>query len=123
MTTTDYQSLRRSTNPVFHVFADTWDKGDPWGSAMAAGFAVCTVLDAVNASDRIDPGAGYSRGMAAPETLDDLADADEDSGTPYEDTMLATAVRSGQVTVDDLAAATRIISLYCDVLKAAGRDY
>jgi hypothetical protein len=117
-------TLRKSTNPVLTLASDSWDTGDLWGSGMAALAAVCDVLDAADALHLVDPGAGFSPPPYSPTpTLDDLADADETSGTPWETSVLAEQLRDGLVSLDDLRRASRILSLYLDLVRSAGLDY
>jgi len=114
-----------SSNQALRYAAEraNWDDHDPWGSGMMALAAVCDVLDAAGDADRIDPGAGYSRGMVAQDTLANLAHPEDEDGADYATVNLALAVESGDVTTDDLARASRILSLYLDLVKAAGQDY
>lgn len=114
-----------SSNAALQYAAEpiNWDNHDPWGSGMTALGAVCDVMFAMGASHLIEPGAGYRPGMGQSADLDALADADEEDGQDWATVSLAGAVRSGDVTVEDLARASRILHLYLDLVTAAGRDY
>ena len=61
--------------------------------------------------------------MVAQDTLANLAHPEDEDGADYATVNLALAVESGDVTTDDLARASRILSLYLDLVKAAGQDY
>jgi hypothetical protein len=114
-----------SSNAALRYAADpcNWDgEHDPWGSGMAALGAVCDVLYAMGESHLIEPSAGYRPAMGQSADLAALADADPEDEM-WDTVALAQAVRSGDVNADDLARASRILSLYLDLARDAGRDY
>ena len=112
----------RPSNTAIDMMIDGWDAGDPWGSAMCMLHACCTVLQATGDAEKIDPGAGW---VPAPGSLgwttEDLADPA--NGHDYETSWLAECVDDGTATITDIAKATRILSLYADLVRAAGKDY
>lgn len=115
----------RSTNPALDYLADNWDSHDSWGTGMMALGAVCDVLYAMGEADRIDPGAGFRPATGQDFTLAQLADPDfaDEWNIDYDTNVLATAVEDGEVSVDDLERASRILHLYLELARAAGRDY
>lgn len=118
----DLSDLRPS-NPAIDSLIDSWDHGDPWGSGVLALSAVCDVLEAMGEGGRVDPGAGYAPAKVATHpTLEEMAEnADDDFQSDA--SWLAESVLDGDVTEEDLARASRILSLYLDLVRAAGKDY
>lgn len=108
---------KRPHNPALDVMIDNFDGGDPWGSAMAMGFAVGDVAVALGNS-AVPAILDYSPGLAASSSLVDLI-----GGEDFDTSALASAVQSGEVSEVDLERCARILSRYLDLLKRAGRDY
>jgi hypothetical protein len=59
--------------------------------------------------------------MAPRQTLEELADGDEDGSCEAQ--AIATALLAGYLSARDLIESARILSDYLDALKGAGLDY
>lgn len=105
---------------------DAWDGGDPWGSAMSMAWAVAEVGAAY---DEYAPAATLDVvwGMGGHPSREELEEAtgelDYDGDVQFETRALAEGVQTGQVTMDDLRFAARVLDRYLDLCKAAGLDY
>lgn len=112
---------KRPHNPAIDAMIDSFDGGDPWGSAMAMAFAVAEVS---RAKGLTEPGAILEyrpSPIAGSVTLSQLAGGTTDSG--YEAEMLADAVIQGDVSDEDLTIAARVLHKYLHLCKTAGLDY
>lgn len=116
---------RTAYSPAIDHMIDSFDGGDPWGSAMAMAFALADVCEAVGLSVARDVLEYAPSPYVATPDLDALADADEDEDrdVSFEAACLASAYRSGAVTDADLERGARVLSRYLDLCKRAGRDY
>lgn len=104
------------------MMIDGWDGGDPFGSAMSMAWAVAEIGRVIG-----DPEPGQTLNyrpspLAGNVTLDEYAD-NEDASYDYETETLAQAVRSREVTADDLLFAARVLHRYIDLCVKAGKDY
>lgn len=90
------------------VVTDTWDYGDPWGSAMAAAFTLNDVLHL--AGGETNP--TYRPGMGGPAIEDD-----------HGGTELLDALESGELQVEQVERAERALDVLIDRLDADGRSY
>jgi hypothetical protein len=139
-TTGDYDGalaflgLRRplQLNPAVTAAREPGDDGDPWGSGMAAAWAVVTVADALGMD--IPAEMGYSRGATTRAVVDGLADALDCEGDSscddithgehdYATGLVAAEYRAGNITRDHLKLAMLTLSRYLDAARAAGLDY
>lgn len=121
-------TARRHHSPAIAAVIDSWDGGDPFGSAMGAAWAVAEVARAADAeaSSRIDGTLSVSWGMVPTLDLAEAADPEsrEDPGdVSFTTHCLAGAYLDGAVTVADLAFAARVLNRYIDLCTAAGLDY
>lgn len=99
-------------HPVSEVLSMFWDGGDPWGSAMAEGFAVCDfVTFHLDAQEEIPSELGYQPGMGGPGTED----------ARY--VMLVDSFERGDFSAADAYEYLPIVERYLDACKAAGLDY
>jgi hypothetical protein len=117
---------RRYHTPAIAYLIDGWDGGDPWGSAMSAGWAVAEVARAaavpgVDSALEISWGCGPVIDLG--EAADSLDDRDDNGDVSFETAILSAAYLSGDVTDDDLLFAARVLSRYLDLCKSAGLDY
>lgn len=104
-------------HPVSQALSLYWDGGDPWGSAMAEGFALCDfVTFYLDAREEIPNELGYS--PAAFGTAN-ACEADEDP--VYEE--LVRAFEYGDFTAADAFDYLPILNRFLDACKTAGRDY
>lgn len=139
-------TVRPNRNPVLDMMRDD-DMGDPWGTAMGWGFAVCEALAAAEEWHRIPADIGYRPSMAGP-----LADPDDhptsyllehygqpraltdDEQTDYlaghTSYARATETEEGVTVLDftedqltELETAAKCLTRYLDWCKRAGRDY
>lgn len=99
-------------SPVSRYLSDLWDGGDPWGSAMSEGFAICDFLTfELGCGSHIPAALGYSPAMGG---------ADEESAM-WE--YVRDGYMDGHFTTDDLIAYLTPLNEYLDACKAEGRDY
>lgn len=111
---------RRGYSPAIDAMIDSFDGGDPFGSAMSMAWAVA---ECGRAMGEPEPGQRLNyrpSPLSYTRTIDDLAD---DTGGDYETTVLAQAIRDGRVTVPDLVVAARVLNRYLNLCRKAGRDY
>ena len=59
------------TAEILGICADAHDSGDPWGSGLNAGFALCNALTIIGADDMIPASLGYRPSICGPEDPDD----------------------------------------------------
>ena len=114
---------RTPYSPAIDAMIDTFDGGDPWGSAMGMAFALADVCEAVGltvARDTLD--YRPSPYVATPD-LDTLAGAGEEDDVTYEAQCLASAYVAGTVTDDDLVRGARVLGRYLSLCERAGRSY
>jgi len=103
--------LRPNANPVLDAMRDDDLGHDPWGTAMAWGFAVCDYLHHVALCDDIPAGLGYSPAATV------RGEGFEEEGYPEQ-----YIVEMGLDTYT-LVTAAKCLDRYLDWCKAAGRDY
>lgn len=100
-------------------------KHDPWGTAMAWGFGVCTVLDVLGES--IPDEWGYRRAIGDERTLAEIGGdpgADEpEEDLEYPDCEVALMAISAQVDAETLLYWGRILHRYLGLCKRRGRAY
>jgi hypothetical protein len=99
---------------------------DPWGTAMAWGFAVCRVLDAMG--EDVPDEWQYSRSPVDTETVEDMAgdpDAhpDENIDLEYPDCEVALMVTSNAIDSETLLYWGEVLHRYIGLCKHHGRDY
>lgn len=114
---------KRRYSPAIAAMMDSWDGGDPWGSANEMAFAVSEVARAMGESV---PQAllSYRPSPIAPSyTLDELANVGPDDDVSFLTTELADAVRDGRVEASDLIFAARVLNRYLNMLDNAGQSY
>jgi len=101
--------------------ADTmWDiKHDPWGSCLGALGPILDVLYVRGGA--IPAGAGYRPAAA----LHDESDLVHDEVTGENDlaAYLLELLDGGQVEIEDLEHAARVLDRYSDLVRAAGHAY
>lgn len=90
-----------------------FDPGDPWGSGMGWLGGACDVLAFVGRPDLIPDTAEYRAGVGGPHPHD----------THEGDELMYHILHVQHVTVDDVSYWARVFDRYCDVVRAAGRDY
>lgn len=97
-------------SPVSRWLADMWDGFDPWGSAMAEGFALCDWLT-------------FEIGESVPSVLQYRPSPfGADTEDPrYE--FVVEGYESGEFTVDDVVAYLLLLHDFIDACTAAGLDY
>ena len=89
-----------------------WDGGDPWGSAMAEGFALCDFLAGyLGAWELIPADMGYRMAMGGPEEEDPI----------YQELVYCYA--AGYLNGVDCAEYLAIVGAFLDQLRADGWDY
>jgi hypothetical protein len=103
---------RPNANPVLDAMRDDDLGGDPWGTAMSWGFAVCEYLHHVAlADDAIPASLGYQPAAVA-------------QGEGYEsESYPEQYIVEMALDTYTLSVAARCLSRYLDWCKAAGRDY
>lgn len=110
------------TNPVLTLMREDDLKGDPWGTAMAWGFAVCEVL---YAAGEVVPGELDFR----PSPLVRVSDAVPEEWPDSDVWHLLHRTEGHWVepgygaSVAELQAAARVLARYLDVCLAAGLGY
>lgn len=103
---------RPNANPVLDAMRDDDLGGDPWGTAMAWGFAVCDYLHHVAlADDAIPAGLGYRPAATR------VGEGFDDDSWPE-----GYLIEMGLDTYT-LSVAARCLDRYLDWCKAAGVDY
>lgn len=113
---------KRPHNPALDAMIDSFDGGDPWGSAMSMAFAVAEVGRVIG---HPEPGQTLNYRpsiLAGNVTLDEYAE-NPDRDFDYETVSLAEAVKAGRVTEEDLSNAARVLNRYLGICRAAGQDY
>jgi len=105
-----------NNHPVSQVISEDWDSGDPWGSSMSEGFAVCDfVTFHLDSPHEIPMELGYCpAGGGCPQN------ASEDD-TIYED--LVRCFEAGDFTATDVFEYLPVLNRYLDACKVAGVDY
>lgn len=115
-------TYKRLHSPAIRALLDSWDGGDPFGSAMSAAWAVA---ECGRAMGNAEPGQtlNYRPSPLSYEmTIEQLADGQaEDAG--FETAELASAIQQGLVTEDDLVFAAKVLSRYIDICERAGKSY
>lgn len=126
---------RPNKNYVLRLLRDNWDSADPWGSGMAAAWAVCESLTAIGSD--VPASLGYSPGMGGPE-VPGVAFADggvmSNEDVSYETVEVweyldlankahADYTLKDRARVQEVYDAATLLSRYLDWCKLAGRDY
>lgn len=102
--------LEMDEHPVSHILSMFWDGGDPWGSAMAEGFALCDFLAGELAAPELIPAEmGYQMAWAGPERDDPIFDLLDEC--------------RDQVTPEAIGEYLVILHRFLDECRAAGLDY
>lgn len=120
--------MRRYHSPVIARMIDSWDGGDPFGSAMSAAWAVAEVARAAGVPE-VDTTLSVSWGAVPMIDLGEAADTltadepDPGSDISYETAALADAYLSGEITDQDLTFAARVLHRYIDLCERAGISY
>lgn len=110
-------------NPALAIFMDSWDDGDPWGSAMEAAWAIAVVSYAQGVTEAVYA-LDYKPSPLGSPTWDDLlSDATEGTDITIQMNDLAEAVEAERVSDEDLTQAAKIITRYLNICKLADRDY
>jgi len=104
-------NAQRPIGKVADWLNDLWDDQDPWGSGMAAGFALCDLALTEGFSERIPDGLGYRTAMGGAET--------EDATYQY----AVDGWLSGYFNADDVIEYLTQLDTFLDACKAAGLDY
>lgn len=109
---------RPNRNPILALMRDDFGgEGDPWGTALGWAFGVAEVLHYTG--HEVPAEMQYRPGLTMP--------AYDGEGNvvfvDYPDARIAELYRAGELTTDDLEEAARLLSRYCDWLRAAGLDY
>lgn len=117
---------RRHHTPAIAWLMDGWDSYDNWGSAMSAAWAVAEVAAAYGEHEPAST-LEVSWGMGGYPTRLELeiatGDLDYEGDLSYDTRALAEGVQRGDVTMDDLSFAARVLTRYLDLCKKAGIDY
>lgn len=112
--------MRNVHSKALRPMMDSFDGGDPWGSAMAMAFAVAEVSNAIGYEEPQERMEYRRSPVAARATLDELASEDCED---YEARELAIAFIAGEFTVADLNWASRVLHRYLGILDKAGKSY
>lgn len=108
---------RGTANPVIYEARLMHDADDEWGWALSWAFAVAEVLH-FNGHD-VPAEMGYAPGLRSAEYDDTGRVILED----YPDEYVNELLHDGAVSVSDLMRAGLILTRYCALLRANGRDY
>lgn len=110
-------------NRAMVLIREGWDKGDPWGSALNALFAVATVMHATDIE--VPAELEFRRGLGDNRTIRDLARSVPDgyNDTTYDEFVLASEYLAGNVTDRDLTLAALTLNRYTNAARTAGLDY
>lgn len=90
-----------------------WDSGDKWGSGMGWLGGACDALAFLGRRDLIPDSAGYQVGAGGPNPHD----------THEGDEFMYHIVHVDRVTVNDVSYWAHVMDRYCDLIRAAGKDY
>ena len=104
-----WMSARPTRNPILETMRDTFDGGDPWGSAVAWHFAVADVILSID-PDAIPP---FWEFQPSPFGADTEA---------YEYQAILEAMAEG-ATLGHLIHAGNVLARYTLLLSLAGYDY
>lgn len=114
----------RQHSPVIDLMIDSWDPGDPFGSAMEAAWAVAVVSYAQGTTEAVGV-LDYRPSPLGSPTWDDLTSGatEDNSDITIQMTDLADAYAAEDVSDEDLIFAAKVLSRYIGILKAAGKSY
>jgi hypothetical protein len=112
---------RHAINPVIDYVRDSWDGGDPWGTAINALFDLAEVMYA--AGIPIPDELEYRHGAYEPMTVEEMATESADGQQSYNEWVFASAYLSGEITERDMRLAALTLNRYLALCKDAGLDY
>lgn len=105
-----WMSARPTRNPVLETMRDTFDGGDPWGSAVAWHFAIADVIT------EIDP-------AQVPEAWEFQQSPFGADTEAYEYNAVIETMRDNGAVLEDLIHAGNVLARYTHLLMLAGKDY
>lgn len=103
-------SARPTRNPILETMRDTFDDGDPWGSAVAWHFAIADVIAEIDREQV--PSAWEFR--QSPFGADTEA---------YEYEAIIETMANDGATLEDLVHAGNVLARYTHLLSINGYDY
>lgn len=118
--------MTRNHSPAIAWMIDGWDGGDPWGSAMEMAWAVAEVSWALGEYGPVAV-LGVTWGAHVPNVAD-IREAmregsDYTGDVSYDMQALLGGWDAGEVTLDHMTFAARVLTRYLDLCKRAGLDY